>query len=192
LITDPPYGIGWKNEPHKKRACQFLGGKVIAWRDYGDFDWDKQPIQQDLIDRLIAQCKNAIIALPPSRCWLVWDKQNGTTNFADCELAWTNLKGSVRLKQHLWNGFLRKGNEARFHPTQKPLDVIAWALSKAPKAKTIFDPFMGSGTTGVAAVKAGKHFVGIERDQRYFDVAVQRIRDAIAEDEAETELLKAG
>jgi site-specific DNA-methyltransferase (adenine-specific)/modification methylase len=80
-----------------------------------------------------------------------------------------------------WNGMIRKGQEERFHPTQKPLGVMQWCLTHIPDAVTICDPFAGSGTTGVAAVKAGRKFTGIERDERYFDSACRRIAAALKE-----------
>jgi DNA modification methylase len=118
--------------------------------------------------------------LPPSSCWLVWDKKNGSNDFADCELAWTNLPKAVRRIEWLWNGMIRKGSDVREHPTQKPLGVMAWALDQLPDdARLICDPFMGSGTTGVAAIQKGLQFVGIEREASYFDAACQRLQDAL-------------
>jgi len=180
LVTDPPYGI---NENSKKAASR--GRKNIGARDYGGFDWDKQPIDADLMDVLRAQCRHQIIFggnyydLPPTSCWLVWDKKNGASDFADCELAWTNLNKAVRKFDWLWNGMIRQGNEARFHPTQKPLAVMQWVLTQLPQnVNSVLDPFMGSGTTGVACAMAGNPFVGIERDPRYFELACRRIEDA--------------
>ena len=99
---------------------------------------------------------------------------------ADCELAWTNFSGKgVRLIRHLWAGFFRDGNDPRgVHPAQKPENVMAWCIRQAPKADTILDPFMGSGTTGVAAVQMGRQFIGIEREPKYFDIACKRIEEA--------------
>src|SRR5690606_34479920 len=101
-------------------------------------------------------------------------------DMADCELAWTNYKGKgVRLKRHLWAGFFRDGDDPRgVHPAQKPEDVMAWAIQQAPKAESILDPFMGSGTTGVAAMTLGRQFIGIEREPKYFDIACARIEAA--------------
>ena len=117
---------------------------------------------------------------PATSCWLVWDKLNGATDFADCELAWTNLPKAVRRIRYLWNGCMRANGETRGdHPTQKPLGVMRWAIQQLPaNTTTILDPFMGSGTTGVAAVLQGLSFTGIEREERYFDAACRRIEDA--------------
>jgi DNA modification methylase len=120
-------------------------------------------------------------SLPPSSCWLVWDKLNGNSDFADCELAWTNLPKAVRRIRFMWNGMFRQNGEGRGdHPTQKPIDVMKWCIERLPDdSRVILDPFMGSGTTGVAAVKLGRKFTGIEIDPKYFDVACRRIADAM-------------
>lgn len=179
LVCDPPYGI---NENSKKVASR---GKLATPNDYGDFEWDKKPIDQSVIDDFRALCRHQIIwggnyyTLPPTSCWLVWDKLNGTNDFADCELAWTNLGKAVRRIQWLWNGMIRKGQEERFHPTQKPLEVMRWCLGHLPaRTKTVLDPFMGSGTTGVACATMGMTFTGIEREVSYFDIACRRIEQA--------------
>ncbi|WDS36219.1 site-specific DNA-methyltransferase [Pseudoxanthomonas sp.] len=119
-------------------------------------------------------------AMPPARCWLVWDKENGDNDFADCELAWTNLPKAVRLKRYLWNGMLRANKELRGdHPTQKPIGVMEWAIGHVPAPnRLILDPFMGSGTTGVACMNLQRSFIGIEREVKYFDIACRRIDDA--------------
>lgn len=181
VITDPPYGI---NENSKKVASR---GKLAAPTDYGHFDWDKEPAAAEIIEQIRAMSDHQAIFggnyfyLPPSSCWLVWDKLNGKNDFADCELAWTNWPKAVRRLQWLWNGMIRQGNEERYHPTQKPLEVMKWAIELCPKAETIVDPFMGSGTTGVAAIQLGRKFIGIEREPKYFDIACKRIEQAVAQ-----------
>lgn len=181
VITDPPYGI---NENHKKVASR---GKLAAARDYGEFDWDKEAPEDSLIDLIREKAEwqaffgGNYFTLPPSSCWLVWDKLNGNNDFADCELCWTNWPKAVRRLQWLWNGMIRQGNEARHHPTQKPLEVMKWVIGLCPKAETILDSFMGSGTTGVAAVQMGRSFIGIEREPQYFDIACKRIEQAYAQ-----------
>lgn len=189
VVTDPPYGIGEAAGKAKTRTSG-LTSKVknaqLYRRDYGDESWDDKPIDQALMDAVRQHGKWAVIfggnyyAMPPTSCWLVWDKQNGGTDFADCELAWTNLKKAVRRINYLWNGCMRMERHIpREHPTQKPLRVIEWCLSHLPDdAQTILDPFMGSGTTGVACANMGRKFVGIEIERRYFDIACQRIEAA--------------
>ncbi|WP_407059249.1 DNA methyltransferase (plasmid) [Ralstonia syzygii subsp. celebesensis] len=123
--------------------------------------------------------------LPDASCWLVWDKRDGSTSDhqADCELAWTNLRGPARLFSHKWRGMIRAGEEnlsrggVRVHPTQKPVALMLWALSlcKLDPGTVVFDPFMGSGTTGIAALRAGHPFIGIELDPEHFGRACERI-----------------
>ena len=178
VITDPPYGIGEARKDNKSRSC------MAQSKDYGVSDWDDRPPSNELIGLVLAAGKwqalfgGNYFGLPPSSCWLVWDKLNGDNDFADCELAWTNWPKAVRRLQWRWHGMIRQGNEERFHPTQKPLQVMAWVIDLCPRADTILDPFMGSGTTGVAAIQRGKSFVGIEREPKSFDIACQRIEQA--------------
>jgi DNA modification methylase len=178
-ITDPPYGIGESNEKNLSR------GTLAEPKDYGHYDWDEKPASAEQIALIRAHSRHQIIFggnyfnLPPSSCWLVWDKQNGSNDFADCELAWTNLDKAVRRVYWRWNGMIRRGNEERFHPTQKPLGVMRWCIEHLPPdTRTILDPFAGSGTTGVAAVQMGKRFIGIEREPAYFEVMMRRIEEA--------------
>ena len=184
VVTDPPYGIG--ADSAMAAASGFQGGGMLAAkREYRATNWDSAPIDDNLIAAIIAKAKSVIIfggnyyALPATSCWLVWDKEvNG--HFADCELAWTNLPKAVRRIRYMWNGMLRANGEQRGdHPTQKPIGVMKWCIGHLPKtAATILDPFMGSGTTGVAAVQMGRRFIGIERDLGYFDIACRRIEQA--------------
>ena len=184
VLTDPPYGIGEAAGANKSR-----GTKKNPAKDYGNLDWDNQPIDQEFINQLINQ--PAIIfggnyyAMPPSSCWLVWDKHI-SGDFADCELAWTNLPGAVRRFSYLWNGYKKKRPEQRWHPTQKPLDVMKWCISQADiklknKVKTILDPFAGSGTTLRAAKDMNRKVIGIEREEQYCEVAAKRLRQEVFE-----------
>lgn len=169
VVTDPPYGIGMD------------GGRVGKAEYERLSDWDKAPAD---VSQIIALNVPTIIwggnyfGLPASSCWLVWDKETaGVTTFADCELAWTNLPKAVRLIRHLWSGPYMRVKEVRHHPTQKPLRIMEWSLEHVPTGK-ILDPFMGSGTTGVACANLGRTFIGIEREPKYFDIACERIKAA--------------
>ena len=186
VVTDPPYGIGESRGKAKTRTGPngIGGGRYV--RDYGSDAWDDEPIAADLM-RLVRDSGTwAVIfggnyyELPAAKCWLVWDKENGDNDFADCELAWTNLPKAVRRIRYMWHGMRRANNESRGdHPTQKPIGVMEWAIGHLPEPhKTILDPFMGSGTTGVACMRMGRSFVGIEREAKYFDIACRRIDDA--------------
>ena len=189
VITDPPYGIGADKAMHKKSGIfAGHGNRRVAAKHYEATDWDSSPPSQELMNLICSKAEyqaffgGNYFALPPSSCWLVWDKMNAGNNFADCELCWTNWPKAVRRIQHLWNGFARAGGELRFdHPTQKPLEVMKWVIDLCPKAQTVLDPFMGSGTTGVAAIQLGRKFIGIEREPKYFDIACQRIKQAYAQ-----------
>jgi site-specific DNA-methyltransferase (adenine-specific)/modification methylase len=179
VVTDPPYGIGEAAGKNKSR------GNIAVAKDYGDEDWDDQPISPELLQAALAKGKWMVVfggnyyAMPPTSCWLVWDKVNGDNDFADCELAWTNFPKAVRRIRYMWKGMLRQNNEPRGdHPTQKPVGVMEWAIGHVPAAQTILDPFMGSGTTGVAAMRLGRQFIGVEKSPRFFDIACKRIEDA--------------
>jgi len=179
VLTDPPYGIGESNERNLSR------GKLARPKDYGYFDWDKRPISQELYELCRDKGRYACIwggiyyQNPPSPAWLVWDKQNGANDFADCELAWTNYGSAVRRKIHLWNGMIRKGQEERFHPTQKPLEIMEWAITLCPKVETVLDPFMGAGTTLLAAKNLQRRAIGIDRVEKYCEIAVKRLAQEV-------------
>lgn len=183
VVTDPPYGIG---EGRKKSASR---GKLAAVRDYAGGEWDEAPATLQHIELMRSKSKWQIIfggnyfeGLPPTSCWLVWDKENGANDFADCELAWTNLPKAVRRIKWLWNGMIRKGDDVREHHTQKPLGVMEWCIGHLPDGvNSICDPFMGSGTTLVACAKMGLRGVGVERDPEIFEIACKRVRDAYAQ-----------
>lgn len=176
LLTDPPYGIGEAAGKNKSR------GKLAVSKDYGNDSWDNTLIPAASVLSLIAACKNAVVfggnyygCLPASSCWFVWDKDNGETDFADAELAWTNSKKAVRIFKHRWQGMLKGRKEYRWHPTQKPEALMRWCLGHFPKAQTVLDPFLGSGTTAVACVAEGRQCVGIEREEKYCEAAANRL-----------------
>lgn len=184
VVTDPPYGIGADARAHKNSGRKH-GKQAAPKRDYEKSDWDSETPPVEMFDAIRRMSEFQIIfggnffPLPPSRCWLVWDKVNGDNYFADCELAWTNMDKPIRRLEWMWNGMLRRGGEARnSHPTQKPLGVMEWCLGHLPPVKSVLDPYMGSGTTGVACVKRKIPFIGIEREPKYFDIACSRIESA--------------
>jgi site-specific DNA-methyltransferase (adenine-specific) len=179
-ITDPPYGIG-------ESSKNFASRENLASADkYERSDWDDKPCSPEALELIRAKSNSQVIwggnyfDRSPTSCVLVWDKLNPITNdFADCELAWTNMRRAVRRIRLLWNGFMRVERHIdRIHPTQKPVALMEWCLGFLPNAETILDPFMGSGTTGVACVNLGRKFTGIELDPGYFDIACRRIEEA--------------
>lgn len=172
VITDPPYGI----------AATWKGGVGNGWGKAASEavtrnQWDDAPPPSSVFDQLLGMSKEQIIwggnyfSLPPSRCWFVWNKPERNFTLAEAELAWTNRDNVVRV----YDG--PRSESGRTHPTQKPVALMAWCVAKT-KADLILDPFMGSGTTGVAAIQAGRKFIGIEREPKYFDIACRRIEQA--------------
>jgi DNA modification methylase len=183
VITDPPYGIGIGRAKNRGK------GNIAAPTEYIESEWDDAAPSDELISLILSRTKWACVwggnyfRLDPSRTWLVWDKMLRGQDMADCELAWTNFTGKgVRLIRHMWAGFFRDGDDPRgLHPAQKPENVIGWCVDQCPSADSVMDPFMGSGTTGVACALRGIPFVGIERDPHYFDIACRRIEQAYAQ-----------
>ena len=188
LLTDPPYGLGesWRKQRNRRQAAGVpfnWGIDKILGPDYGEEDWDDEPISPELMEMVRSTTKNQIIMggqfydLPPTSCWLVWDKQN-TGDFADFEMAWTNLKQANRMIRWRWNGLLKQMPEKRYHPTQKPVSVMKWCIkqSKIEPGSTILDPFMGSGTTLVAASRMGMKATGIDQSEKYCEIAVRRLK----------------
>ena len=184
VVTDPPYGIGVDRSMAKVGGTQY--GKAAAPKNhYEASGWDDAEMTLDQANAFIAASDYQVFwggnyyGLPRARCWLVWDKQNGGNAFADCELAWTNLDKPVRKFSWMWNGMLRQGGEDRNgHPTQKPLALMEWCIHQVGNPQTILDPFMGSGTTGVACANLGRKFIGIEIELKYFEIACERIDNA--------------
>lgn len=186
VLTDPPYGIG---ADRNLRANKQHGKAVAPSRDYGTGNWDSSPPDADTMRRVVAAGRNAIIwggnyfALPPSAAWLVWDKDNGSNGYADCELAWTNLDQAVRRLRFRWMGMLQEHSgadkETRWHPTQKPIDLMRWCIGYAEEARTILDPYMGSGTTLRAAKDMGRGAIGIEVNERYCELTAKRLSQEV-------------
>lgn len=187
VVTDPPYGDRTVRNHDGHNTSR---GVLAQARDYGKSEWDSDPISPELMALVKAAGRWSVIFggnyydCPPASCWLVWDKLNGANDFADCELAWTNLPKAVRRIAYRWHGMIReKGAQRGDHPTQKPLEVMKWCISHLPTPnETILDPFAGSGTTGVAAIQLGKAFIGIEREERYFEAMCRRLREANGDD----------
>lgn len=173
LVTDPPYGI----------QARWKGGfsERHGWKKASDENilrsvWDRSPPPKHLINYLLAVTDQQVIwggnyfDLPKSRCWFIWNKPERGFTLAEAELAWTNRDNVVRV-------FDCPRSEAdRQHPTQKPVALMQWCVAKT--TGIVLDPFMGSGTTGVACANLGRSFVGIEIEPTYFDMACRRIEAA--------------
>lgn len=176
-VTDPPYGIGYS---HGKGGGKLARSTVFDNHAIHGDDRPFDPSPWITFDQVILFGANHFASrLPDSSMWLIWDKRDGvcSNDQADCELAWVKGNGNARLIRHLWNGMLKDSERGvpRVHPTQKPVEVMTWAISKLNDPQTILDPFMGSGTTGVACANLGRKFIGIEIDERYFNIACERI-----------------
>lgn len=181
VVTDPPYGINADLEMHKKSGQQY-GNAAAPKGNYEYSNWDTTTPSKELFNQIIEISKEQIIfggnffELPPTRCLLIWDKQNGDNAFADCEIAWTNFDKPIRIKRHMWNGMIRKNGEDRWgHPTQKPIGVIKWAIGHSKLTGLIFDPFLGSGTTLVACKELRRNGIGIEISEKYCEIAKKRL-----------------
>ncbi len=184
-IADPPYGICEDGTNNNSRS------KITKSKNYKGFDGgDITSPNKEVFDEMIRISKNQIIfganhfisKLPyDSSCWIVWDKDNGETDFADCELAWTSFDTSVRKFKYKWQGMLQekmKNKEVRIHPTQKPVDLYKWILDKYTKENDkIFDPFIGSGSIRIACDELGRSLVGCETSEYYFNEQEKRFNN---------------
>ncbi len=191
ILTDPPYGIG--------RDKGSYGFGTVKGRKYAG-GWDKHPPSEMYFAEMLRIAKNAIIfggnyfasMLPNTKGWIVWDKKCDIAfknPFADCELIYTTYNRVVKKYSFKQQGFISDSNDKRVHPTQKPSELLQMIISDyAADANTIFDPFMGSGSTGVAAIDTGRDFIGIEIDKGYYDIAEQRINDAASKHDGQKTL----
>ncbi len=182
VVTDPPYGIahvkgaGGHGKHNRRNIAEIHGDNI-------DFD-PSLFLQYDNV--LCWGADHYSTRLPHGR-WLAWNKlvsMDSFDSFSDVEFAWHNRRGAARICNLMWKGICQdksgEGNGERFHPTQKPIALMSWCLEQvgSMRGDTILDPFMGSGTTGVACVRTGRKFIGIEIDKNYFDIACRRIREA--------------
>jgi DNA modification methylase len=184
VLTDPPYGI------KRDKGFEGFGGfsKPIARRRFKNNGWDNKRPAKTAFDLMLSKSRSAMIfggnyfadILPQGKFWIVWDKLNTMPTFGDCELIWTNLnRKSVKKITHQYNGLLGK-EDARYHPTQKPLALIEKLITDyGGNCKTILDPFMGSGTTIRAAKDLGFQATGIELEEKYCEIAARRLQQEV-------------
>jgi site-specific DNA-methyltransferase (adenine-specific) len=178
ILTDPPYGLGIAKR-----------GVIGTGKRFTPKSWDVTP-ERAYFDEMRRVSEHQIIwggnyftrFLPASRCWLVWYKKDGLprNSFADCELAWTSFNKNALVFNSRWAGFVKDSREPRVaHPTQKALEVMKWCVVEfSSPGDTILDPFLGSGTTAVAAKLLCRNFVGVEIDREYVAIAKDRIKRA--------------
>jgi site-specific DNA-methyltransferase (adenine-specific) len=203
-IVDPPYGIGESGKTNKSRgsaagANKWKGtrnttGAGVPSTQFLDKDWDLEPPPPEYFAELRRISTNQIIWGANhfmqniglgSSCWIVWDKVNGETDFADCELAYTSFNTAVRKFKYMWNGMLQgdmKNKETRIHPTQKPVKLYDWLLANyAFKDARVIDTHLGSGSSAIAAHYFGCDFVGCELDEDYYKAAKERFNLATSQ-----------
>jgi DNA modification methylase len=173
VVTDPPYGIGIARSH-----------RLVVEKGWAAGEWDDVPLDQSAIDLLVGLAPNVIIwggnyyRMPPTRGYLVWDKDNDGRDFGECEYAWTTLDSVSRIFRYRPQNM----DGGKVHPTQKPIALMKWCVEKISRpGDTILDPYMGSGTTGIACAQLGRNFIGIEKDPHYFAIAERRIRAAEAQ-----------
>ena len=181
MVTDPPYGIRADEASSKNK------GKY-GWKYHGETKWDRERPKPQVFLAMLAMSENLVIwggnyfadLLPPSMGWLAWDKCQRNFSLADFEMAWTSKKGAARCIEH---PRAHANAEEKNHPTQKPTYVMLKSIEYLEHGakrefSEILDPFMGSGTTGVACMNLGRKFIGIEIEPKYFDIACERIENA--------------
>jgi len=191
-IVDPPYGIGEDGKRNHSRS------KLAKAKQYTIKDWDKNAPNHKYFDELFRVSKNVIIwganhflgnmlvSVPTlgflnSHCWIVWDKVNGDSDFADCELAFTSFDSAVRKFTWRWAGMLQhdmKNKENRIHPTQKPVALYKWLLKNyAKEGDKILDTHLGSGSIAIACYDLGFDLTACELDTDYYNAALKRINE---------------
>jgi DNA modification methylase len=185
LLTDPPYGI-FKRQDSGMR----FGKETIYTRDKSASEWDMRP-DDALLVMLRDFCPKYAIwggnyfasALGDCKGPLVWNKQTGNISYADGEIAWSNVAGTLRIFNHQWCGAFKDSERGlrAVHPTQKPVALMRWVMSLTPSSQSVLDPFMGSGTTLRAAKDAGLVAVGIEREEKYCEIAAKRMAQEVME-----------
>jgi DNA modification methylase len=185
LLTDPPYGI------EQDRGMGNGGVRLASVARY-EGGWDRIRPSAELLSMCVSSATDSVIwggnyfadKLPPSSRWLVWDKEQTMPSYSDAELAWTSMKGtSTKMFRQCAAGMMATEKD-RWHPTQKPLALMKWCLSLFPDAKTVIDPFAGSGTTGVACKAMGLTCTMIEREEKYCEIAAKRLSQEVLNFEA--------
>ena len=190
IVTDPPYGIGYK--PQRVRSIASTVGLHSPYASSQSFSavagdttpFDPRPL---LGFEKVAMwgANHYSSSLPDSGGWLVWDKKRGGTvarGFiaSDVELAWSNFSNCARIFSYLWSGLCRDGEQnEHFHPTQKPVALMKWVIELAEPARAVIDPYMGSGTTLIAAKKMNQTAIGIDIEEKYCEIAAKRLSQEV-------------
>jgi len=181
-IVDPPYGIG-------AGSVNFKNGTSKNYIGYKTKDWDTAIPDQNYFNELMRVSKNQIIwggnyfgNLWPCRGYLIWDKGTGDNSYADCELAWSSIDGVSKIYSKSWVGANAKDTDGRYHPTQKPVALYKWLLKNyAKEGDKILDTHLGSGSIAIACHDYKFDLVGCELDKDYYDAAVKRFNNHVAQ-----------
>jgi DNA modification methylase len=193
LLTDPPYGVNINTKTHSSGRHNGKSFGLSGSADFRPVIGDDVPFNPEYVldypAVILWGANHYSHRLPASARWLIWDKRCGGTpdDNADCEMAWCSKSGPARIYRQVWRGFFREGEEntsisgAKLHPTQKPIALMHWCLGFFPAAETVLDPFMGSGTTLVAAKNLGRKAIGIEIEERYCEIAAKRLSQSVFE-----------
>lgn len=189
-IVDPPYGIG--EDAHKTDSRARYSIKSKEYKPFAGND--KEPPGPEYFEELFRVSKNQIIfggnyfidkIKKPSSCWIVWDKDNGGSDYADCELAWTSFPGAIRKFRYRWAGMIQenmKEKEFRIHPTQKPVALYKWILTKwGGTSGIILDTHVGSASSLIACEELGFDYVGFELSPHYYELAKKRLQQEAAQ-----------
>jgi site-specific DNA-methyltransferase (adenine-specific) len=190
LVSDPPYGIGFKSMRRRSSNPQWCRDEDKIFAPIAGDDAKFDPRHLLGYPKIVLFGANYFCdLLPISASWLIWDKKvdTGSDDSADCEMAWSNLGGPARMFRHLWRGICRWGEEnvstsgGRLHPNQKPVALMRWVLNqcKLSPGQVVFDPYMGSGTTLLAAKRDGYKAIGCELDEKYCEVAAKRLSQEV-------------
>jgi site-specific DNA-methyltransferase (adenine-specific) len=187
VVTDPPYGISLATNYRERKR-----GALALCNNFAPIAGDNKPFDPTPFLRfrtvVLFGANYYADKLPTSGGWIVWDKVDGLPSVrdmgfndnSDCELIWTNKGNAARILRHRWMGAMKDSEqqERRVHPTQKPVELMRQIIRNYTRPNdTVADFYMGSGTTGVAAILEGRNFVGVEKDAAYFDIASKRIAD---------------
>lgn len=190
IVSDPPYGIAFNYGAKRSRKTGLdwrrgNSGDGKHDRNWGNVLHDDEPFDPAHLlqypEVILWGANNYASKLPDSRGWLIWDKlgDKAPCAFGDVEIAWTNKDMSTRIHRQIWRGIVREGeenvsNSPKLHPAQKPVALLGWCIGFTA-GNTICDPYMGSGTTGIACLRTNRNFIGIEKDPHHFATAFERI-----------------
>ena len=171
VVTDPPFGVG-----NFVQITGNLRGDEVTWND--------APPMREVFNELrrissfrIIWGANYFNCFEENGGAIVWFKDQTIPNFSKVDIASSSHLKKTEVVNIPWSG--NRSTKQSNHPCERPVDLYKWCIRYLPYCNTILDPFMGSGTTGVAAVKLGRCFIGVEIEPRYFDIACQRITEAL-------------